>query len=51
MPVYRNTKTGIEFSTPCECQGADIMPVPEAPAQEETSVKEAPKKRRMTTKK
>lgn len=28
MPVYRNKKTGVEFISPCECKGADIVSVP-----------------------
>lgn len=42
MPVYRNTRTGSEFYSPCECSGTDIVTVPEAPAAE---TKPAPAKK------
>lgn len=45
--IYRNTKTGIEFETKCECKGADIMPV--SPAPQEKPAEAKPKRR--TTKK
>lgn len=36
MYTYRNTRTGVEFSSACECFGADIekMSPPETPAPE-----------------
>ena len=50
MPVYKNTRTGVEFFTPCECRGADIEPVPAAPAPSPAPAEEAPKARKPRSK-
>lgn len=47
MATYRNTRTGAEFYSNCECQGADIVRLPEAPAAEPA----APAEGKKTTKK
>lgn len=43
---YLNTKTGIEFETPCECKGADLIEVKE----EKTEKKPVAKKRKAADK-
>lgn len=49
MYTYRNTRTGVEFSSVCECFGEDIEKVspPETPAPE--TPPETPKKRKKKT--
>lgn len=44
MAVYRNTKTGIEFSSNCECKGADIVSVPDTHLEKKPATKPARKK-------
>ena len=50
MPVYRNIKTGAEFFTTCECKGADIVPVPEATAEEKPEPAKKPTRKKTATK-
>lgn len=50
MPTYRNVKTGAEFFSPCECQGADIVRLPEAPAAEPAATAKKPAQKPAKTK-
>lgn len=42
--IYRNTKTGAEFESPCECAGPNLVKVEKKPAEKPQTQKKGVKK-------